>query len=395
MGSFAGKGIKINNLLQSEDVLATKFCLEQLGAKFKQSNNNIEVLNPPSHGNKNLACDNSGTTLRLLTGIASLFAEETVLMGDDSLNKRPVKDLAEALAEMGAIIETQNGFPPVHIKSPVKKYATTIQGNISSQFISSLLILGSLRNGESTINITKPIVSFPYIELTIQMLKQCGIKIITSELENRLIIKVFGENYIHHDFTVPSDFSSAAFYLVAGVLGNNKIKMENMLREYVQADMAIVEIIKRMGGNITSNGDRINTEYGILKAIDLDIKDSPDLFPILCVLASNIEGIITISGAHHLKYKETDRIKTTTEFLQKMGVDITPTDDGAIIKSSEITGGCEVRSYGDHRIAMAATIAASLAKKEVIIHGAECVSVSYPEFFDDFQNLGGKLEKLS
>ncbi len=366
-----------------------------MGAEFKDIDNGIEVLKKPYHGSEVLSCENSGTTLRLLTGISSLFEEQSILMGDDSLNQRPMKPLINALRELGVDIRDTEGHAPVYVRSKKKGKTCRIDGNVSSQFISSLIISASLDTGSTTVIVNKPLVSRPYIDLTLEMLSLYGIDIDTKENDDEILYRVNASEMNNVDFTVPPDFSSAAFFISAGVLSSNHIKIDDINSELPQADAAIIDILINMGAQIDIQKDNILTKGGKLDAISVDIKDSPDIFPILSVVASLTDGIMIIKGAHHLKYKESDRISTTCEFISLMGGDIEATDDGAIIRSSTLRGDCVINPHGDHRIAMAASIAATFADKPCTILNPDCVSVSYPDFYNDLKKLGVKIKKSS
>lgn len=390
LAAFSDSGSRVDNLLESEDTLATLDSLAKMGAEFYREGNSYVLTKRAHHGGE-LSCDNSGTTLRLLTGVASLFDDKSTLMGDASLNKRPMGPLLDALTMLGADISSTNGFAPVFINGGVSKNYCEIKGSTSSQFVSSLMTMAALRVGIQTrIDIIKPIVSKPYIDLTEKMLLGAEVPLEKTESDEKLQYTINGRELGRNNFVVPSDYSSAAFFIVAGALKNNQIHILGMSDEYPQADSKIIQIIEKMGGKIRRNNG-IEISSSELQPMDINIADAPDLFPILVVLASLVRGEIKIGGAHHLKFKETDRIKTMTQVLRKMGVQIEPTPDGAIISSHSIPGGVEVDSYGDHRIAMAASIAATLADNPVTITNASCVDVSYPGFFGDLKKLGGNM----
>ena len=390
--AFSEIGSLVTNLLESEDTLSTLDSLKRMGAEFIKIKNGYQLKQKAHHGAE-LACNNSGTTLRLLTGVLSLFEEESSLMGDDSLNSRPMGPLIDALGMLGVDIRSTDRHAPIFVMGGVRNNHCEIKGDTSSQFVSSLMMLAAIRKGSQTVlDIIKPIVSRPYMELTEKMLINVGIKLKKEENDINLRYIIDGGEFGKNAIRVPPDYSSAAFFVAAATLKNNKIKIKGMSDELPQADSKILTIIEEMGAIITRDKNGFEIVSSKLKPIDINIADSPDIFPILAVLAAMVPGDIRISGAHHLRYKETDRIKTTTQILRKMGVLIEPTDDGAVISSHTIKGGAEVDSHGDHRIAMAASIAATLADNPVRINNAACVDVSYPSFFADLKKLGGKID---
>lgn len=373
-------GGKVSNPLISEDTKATLGVLESMGAEFHWEGGTLVVDRTISHGSGSVDCKNSGTTLRLLTAVSCLFPETSELSGDDSLNSRPIGQLVMALAELGVSAES-SGTPPVRVRGPFPPgdLECTVAGDISSQYISALLIALAARDAPSTIRISGRMVSKPYVDLTIQMLEDFGASIEIAEGEYRISAAALRPR----DVRVSADFSSLAFFAVAGVLGDNRIAISGMDMRYPQADSRIVEIIEMFGGNIEWDDGVLRLSGGDLKGCDVDLGSSPDLFPIVSVLASMSVGRSRLFGAHHLRFKETDRIKAVVEMLEAVGVDIEETEDGCIIEGTgSIHGWSAVSTYGDHRIAMAATIAGTAAEKPVEIDDPDCVAVSFPNFFE-------------
>ncbi|MCY3414856.1 MAG: 3-phosphoshikimate 1-carboxyvinyltransferase [Candidatus Heimdallarchaeota archaeon] len=385
-------GSTIINPLRGSDTLATKFCLEQMGAAFEDIDGGWRVTRAASHGSTNLACDNSGTTLRLLTSVCSLFSEPSILMGDDSLNKRPMGPLIVALKQLGADISSDDDHAPIRINKPITGTQCEIRGNISSQYISSLIIAASIRPESMEIRILKPVVSFPYIQLTLQLLEPLGITVRTDEDEHSISYHIGGQLSKSYNFIVPPDSSSAAFFIAAGVLPGNQININWYPQLLLQADTKIIELLLQMGAQITENPTQLSMQPSDLKAVDISLHDAPDIFPILSVIAALTPGEMSITGAHHLKFKESDRIQTTHAFLTLMGAECTALDDGIRISSSSLAGGVEVHSHNDHRIAMAACIAATQCKDKVQVDSIDCVDVSFPSFFQLLQELGVKFE---
>lgn len=382
-------GTKIKNLLESTDTAATKAVLTQMGAKFAVTKDGYISTAQIRQGAGQADCKNSGTTLRLLTSLATLFPEQTTLYGDQSLHKRPMMPLIAALEELGAGITHTNGLPPLTITHPVSSAEghCTIAGNISSQYISSLLIMGAAREATTTIQITGDLVSRPYLDLTLSMLQERGALI--TEHANKFVVQ--GGQLKAQNIRVPADFSSIAFHAVAAALPSNSIRIHNIDIQYPQADANILNALRQMGANIQMGSELVVTGKH-LTAINFNLNDSPDIFPILAVAATYAKGTTKLYGARHLKYKETDRIAAVTAMLTALGANITPTDEGAIIRGTgKLQGGVEIDSMGDHRIAMAAAIAAVGAEKPVSITNAECVAVSYPKFFEDLQRLGATI----
>lgn len=389
---------EIENYLEGEDCSATLHALQGFGAKYSSGPNKIIFEHGITNAAKRIDCKNSGTTLRLLMGVATLFDEETVLAGDKSLRSRPIKDLVKAFRDLGAEITDTDGKPPITVKGPLASTEVDIPGNISSQYTSSLLIRLSIGSEPGKIRIMKPIVSRPYIVQTIEILSERGIKITEEENEDSWDLTIIPlEKLKARNIKMPLDFSSAAFFIVAGSMGNNSIEIVGPPSNYTQADRKIIEIINLLNGKITTNrisGNCIIQVDGSTKmeGTEIDITATPDLFPILCLLATQIEGTTRLFGAKHLHYKETDRIKTTTELISRLGGLITPTDDGAIVEYGPLLGDAEIETYGDHRIAMTACIAATISEDPVIINNVDSINVSYPNFLSDLESLGAEIE---
>lgn len=363
-----------------------------MGAQISIENNNYHVNNPIIQGGSKINCYNSGTTMRLLSGIAGLFSQETILYGDNSLNKRPISDLLHKLKELDIQVNDTNGYPPIRIKGPPtnKDIGITIRGDISSQFISSLMILSSVRgdNNQTTIDISKPIVSRPYIDLTYNMLKNAGVHIINSLNQYQIYST---QNIKFGEIDIPIDASSSAFFITLGSFEGNKIKLPKPNRMLPQADGVILDLVLKIGVKVKESHDSITLTGSKLDGFTINIVDSPDLFPILCVLATQAQGQSKIYGAAHLKYKESNRIQSTVKLIRDLGGIIKPLADGAIVTGNKLEGNCTIDPLNDHRIAMAGSIAATVSKYPVNIINPSCVSVSYPRFFSDLLRCGIKV----
>ncbi|RMG30004.1 MAG: 3-phosphoshikimate 1-carboxyvinyltransferase [Methanobacteriota archaeon] len=393
IASLTANGSKVKNPLHSEDTDATFAVLAKMGMKSKTSENTIVIDQPIRKGAGEADCRNSGTTLRLLTAVNAAFPEKTILTGDDSLITRPISDLVDSLHQLGADIKTRNGFPPVIIERPIakEKFECTLNPSKSSQFLSALLILGAIKENGIQVSLEGTFPSRPYVAMTVQMLSEAGAKINTKERVFE-IIKPLPQEPV--EFNVPADFSSAAFYIVAGALPGNSIMIKGIDRRYPQADSAIIDLVRRFGADIEETPEGIRVSHHELVPQEIDLADSPDLFPILGVLAAFTEGKTTIYGASHLKYKETNRIKTTGELVRKLGASFVENEDGAIIEGrSTLQGGEIVDSYGDHRIAMAAAIAATQAERGLRIRNWQAASVSYRDFYLHLKAIGGKIKE--
>ena len=391
LASLARGKSTITNCLISDDTLASVKAAESIGASVERKDDVFSViggdLHPPSG---TVDAGNSGTTLRIFTGIASMFSERVIITGDSSLRKRPMQPLLSALTQMGVECSSDNGKPPVEIRGSNKGGKVTINGSVSSQFITSLLIVSPMLPNDSEIIIEGKTVSEPYLDVTAHIMKLFG----SNVTKNGNTFRVKGKTgYSPYDYKVPADFSSAAFPLVAGALGG-EVTVKGLQMDDPQGDRVIIDILKKVGASVSVEEDSVTVKKNSLLATDLDIGGCPDLFPILAVLLSTADGISKLYGAPQLKFKESDRILTTVNMLNSLGADATGTDDGCIIKGKERLTGGTVNNDGDHRIMMAAAVASLLCDNAVVMDNAECCSVSYPEFPEHMTRLGMRTEVL-
>ncbi|WP_400259756.1 3-phosphoshikimate 1-carboxyvinyltransferase [Candidatus Methanomassiliicoccus intestinalis] len=380
---------KINGALLSRDTRATMQAMEAFGATVKEENGVLTIrggrLKAPMTA---IDCMNSGTTLRLCCGVASLLDKNVTFTGDESLKGRPMKPLFSAFAEMGVYCAaTPQGFI---IRGPNNGRWAHIKGDISSQFISSLLISSALKPRDTDIVLTSPLISKPYIAITQTMMAQFGVK--CNEMKDGYRV-MGGQSYRPRDYTVPGDYSSAAFALGAAALAG-KVTISGLDPQDVQGDRAIISFLQEFGAEVTINGNEVIVQQSELKGIKADIGDCPDLFPILAVIATQAEGETVLYNAAHLKHKESDRIAAVVTFLKNMGAEIEEKDDGCLIKGKCKLTGCTINPSGDHRILMAAAVAALVAEGKTIINDGDCYDVSYPAFLKDFKDIGADVEEV-
>ncbi|MDE6103546.1 MAG: 3-phosphoshikimate 1-carboxyvinyltransferase [Oscillospiraceae bacterium] len=369
------KGIsKISNITFSKDIYATIDALKAMGADIQIDNDNVIVNginNIPD--NADIDCCESGSTLRFLIPITAALGIHSTYTGQGRLPERPITPYIRELTKNGIIFEYHNTMP-FTMTGQLKPGKFKLEGNISSQFITGMLFALPLLNGDSEIIMTSDLESKPYADMTIQCLNTFGIEIL--ETNNGYFIKG-NQNYKSQNTIVEGDYSQAAFFYVANILGNN-IKMNNLTENSSQGDKKIVEITEQLCYN----------ENNEPTGFSINAADIPDLVPILGVLGTFCKDKSLISGAERLKIKESDRLETTAAVLNALGGNVTVKNDGLTIKHSKLKGGI-TDSFGDHRIAMSAAIAATICSEPVIIKNADSVEKSYPSFFKDYQKLGG------
>ncbi len=392
LASLAHGDSRLNGPLLSGDTLATLKGMEQFGAIVKREHDDLIIrggkLKAPTGP---VDCANSGTTIRLLSGIASLLPYNVTLTGDESLQQRPMKPLLNALTELGvrAISQRGDGNAPLIIRGPNKGRWTHIKGDISSQFISSLLISSALKELDTEIVITTPLRSKPYVEITRDMMSLFGA--ISTETKNGYRV-LGGQRYRPKDYIIPGDYSSAAFPLVAAAL-TGKVTVSGLDPKDRQGDRMVLEVLSRFGAKVAWSGNSVTVEKGELHAGDVDVGDSPDAFPILAVLASQSKGETKLTNGAHLRFKESDRIATTVAFLKLMGADIEEREDGCVIKGPVKLKARTINPSEDHRILMAATVAGLVADGVTTINDGDCYRISYPHFVADLKALGAAAEE--
>ncbi len=384
MSALSGGPCRVSSPLISFDTKATMDAVRAMGATVKECDGYLDISADGIHApDRTIDVCNSGTTLRLMSGISALFDSETVLTGDESIRKRPMGPLLDALKGCGASCSSEDGRAPLRIRGPVTEDILYIDGSTSSQFVSSVLMMSPLIGRPVDIRLTGKTVSRPYIDITLSMMKRFGITV--EEREGGFHTEP--QSYRPCDYTVPADFSSAAFPLVAGGL-SGKVTVTNLDMDDPQGDKRIVDILSKAGCEVTVNGGSVTcASTGKLKALDIDMSDIPDLFPIVCVLMSTAEGTSRLYGAPHLRFKESDRIALTEDMLRTLGADITGTEDGCVINGVRRLKGGRIHHHGDHRMMMAASVASLISEGPVTMEDDGCWNVSFPGFPDVMRRL--------
>ena len=389
--------LKVKDPLMSADPRASIRCAEMLGAEVEEIENGLRIEGvdgEPDTPENVMDCGNSGTTLRLFTSAAALTEKAAVLTGDKSLIERPNDPLIETLTDLGAetFSTKHDGTAPLIVDGKISSGDTSIDGTVSSQFISSLLFCMPLTDEGGRLEIEGELKSRPYVDITIEVLEDMRVKI--NEYTEGFEIPG-GQGYSSEEFQVPGDFSSASYPLAAGALAG-EVRVENLYPS-AQGDEAILEVIERMGAEVEWDTDSGVAEVseGALEGIEFDASDNPDLVPTVAVLATQASGKTKILNAEHLRFKETDRLEAMATELSIMGAEVEESQDQLIIDGdkSSLEGG-EVDGRDDHRVVMSLALAGMLAEGETVIDTAKCVEISYPRFFEDMERLGVSVQKI-
>lgn len=385
---------EIFNISYSEDVKATINAMRLMGAKIKEHSDKLEIsgVNAVDDKKRRIDCSESGSTLRFIMPISLFQNGETIFTGSDSLKTRPIDSYLEIMDKQGICYKRKEKKLPIAVKGKLTAGTFIIDGNISSQFITGLLFVLPLLDGNSKIVVKTELESTKYVDMTIEALKRFEINI---ENNNYKEFYVGGnQKYRACDYEIEGDLSQAAFWLAAGVLGG-KVAIECFNLDTLQGDKIIVDIIHKMGGNIIEKGSTLHAIESKLNGVTIDASECPDLVPILAVLGALSSGITKIINAKRLRFKESDRLKAISTELNKIGADIKENIDGLIIIGKEKLKGGEVNTWGDHRIAMALAIASIKCETPVTINNPNVVKKSYPIFFNDFKKLGGVINECN
>jgi 3-phosphoshikimate 1-carboxyvinyltransferase len=372
----------------SNDDLAALDIIQKLGARVVNNDDGTITIHSigVAPASTEINCGESGLSVRMFTPIAALSNQPLTINGTGSLLRRPLDFFDEIFPQLQIKIESNSGMLPLQIQGPLKPAAIEVDGSLSSQFLTGLLMAYGAAATEPTTITVKDLKSKPYIDLTLQVMDAFGRKV-THENYEHFHIEPQAINYSPQMFTVESDWSGAAFLLVAGAMAGDII-VKGLNIESAQADKAVLEALKDSGCKLSIEADQINIGPAQLQAFSFDATDCPDLFPPLVALAAYCNGTTSIKGITRLTHKESNRAITLQQEFAKLGIEIILQDDLMLINGTGKISGAKVHSRHDHRIAMACAVAALKATGEVIIEEAEAVNKSYPNFYEHLQKLG-------
>ena len=372
------------------DALDALDIIRNLGAEVVSGGGETTIMGGFLPRSQRVDCGESGLAMRMFAPIAALHRNKFEFIGKGSLIKRPVAMIGQALRQLGADFHDADGLLPFTVKGPLKGGKITIDGSISSQLLTGLLMALPLAKNDSVIRVTN-LKSRPYISMTLQLLADFGIQV-THQNHELFIIKG-NQQYKAGDYIVEGDWSAAAFLLVAGAI-NGSLNVRGLPQTSQQADKAILEAMRLSGAVLNLKPEEVEVEKSNLHAFSFDASDCPDLFPPLAALAANGNGTSTISGIDRLIHKESNRAETILQTLTGMGIQANIQDNSLFIEGGKIKETL-VHSHNDHRIAMMAAILSLKADDPVTIDGTECVAKSYPSFFDDMKRLGMKIQQVT
>jgi 3-phosphoshikimate 1-carboxyvinyltransferase len=371
--SFLAGGGNVSPIINSNDMRAME-----------------QVIKALKGDDKIVDCIESGNTLRFMIPVAAALGKNVTFIGEGRLPDRPIDDYLRLLPQHGVKCTATNGKIPLTIEGQLTSGTYEIAGNISSQYITGLLVALPILDGDSKIVLTTKLQSKPYVDMTIKVMGDYGVEV--EETEWGYFVKG-NQKYLKRDYVVESDWSQAAFFLVAGAISGN-VKLKGLDMNSTQGDKEIVNILKRFGADIEICDDCIISKKSSLSGIDIDVSDIPDTVPALAVAGAFANGVTTIYGGERLRLKESDRIESVVTNLKRLGVKVEEKSDGMVITGGNVKGG-ELLGFNDHRIPMAFSVAGLCAEGETVITDAQSINKTYPTFFDDYNSLGGKANVIS
>ncbi len=375
---------ELHNLEFCDDTRSAMRCIETLGARIIRPETHTLVitggLNPSG---QRLCVGESGLSARLFTPVAALCSQPVVIEGTGSLLRRPMNPLLTPLRELGARVQDHDGHLPITVCGPLRGGTIAIDGSLSSQFITGLLLALPCAQNDTTLRV-RGAVSIPYLDMTVETARRFGVKICHNDYEEFYIPG--NQRYRPTRFDIEGDWSAAAMLLAAGALAG-EVTARNVSMLSKQADTAVCTALVRAGAEVINDASSVTVRQRPLLAFEFDATHCPDLFPVLVALAAAADGTSILRGASRLTHKESDRAATLCEEYGRLGIEIGMKDpDTMFIRGGHVRGGT-VRSHGDHRIAMSLAITALRAEQAITIEGAECVAKSHPSFFEDLEQI--------
>lgn len=399
LAAMAAPGMTVWDALRSEDTEVMIDCLRRLGwiVTADWTKNEVSVHRDQSHeiiedddwipnGSADLFVGNSGTTVRFLTAMLGLGEGTYRLDGVPRMRERPIQDLLDAMQQLGvdARSETGNGCPPVIIHaSGMRGGHVRVKADVSSQFLSGLLLAAPFARGDTLIEIDGPMVSEPYVDMTVAMLRWFDLKVETDR-QGRYHVPGNQQQCVG-TYPVEPDASSASYFFAAAAIAGGTVTVRDMQRDMLQGDVKFVDCLEQMGCRVEYTADGIAVHGGTLRGIDVDMNAISDTVMTLAAVALFADGPTTIRNVAHIRHKETDRIAAVATELRKLGAAVDEFPDGLRITPRPLTG-CAVDTYNDHRMAMSLALV-GLKVPGVVINNPGCVAKTYPEFWDDFEKL--------
>lgn len=381
----------ISPVALSNDIKATIGCIKALGATATTNKNVLTIDGTHIFENKNalLDCGESGSTLRFFIPVAAVGGVNTEFVGHGRLPQRPIGIFTQTLPKAGVTCTTSGGLP-LKISGKLQSGKFEVPGNVSSQFITGLMFALPLLENDSDIVLTSPIESVGYINMTIYTMAQFGVCVEATDYGWHI---KGNQHYAPTNYTTDGDWSQAAFFMVSGAIGKS-VTVNGVNKNSAQGDKKIADLLAEFGADVTQTDTSVTVSKNKLKAITIDASQIPDLVPVLAVCASFAEGTTKIINASRLRIKESDRLKTTANLLNALGAKVNELDDGLEICGVQMLTGGKVDGCNDHRIVMSAAVCGAKLNGTIECTDALSINKSYPEFFNDYNSIGGKANVL-
>lgn len=375
----------LSNIDFCDDTLSAISCIEVLGATVNRVDERTLVVRGGINPHSDTLCvGESGLSARLFTPIASLYTSPITITGRGTLLYRPMDMMIAPLRALGVNVRDGGGRLPIEVCGKIRGGEIDVDGSVSSQFITGLLLSLPLAEQDTVINVAGA-VSKPYLDMTIDTAAHFGVAIEHNNYEQFYIAG--NQRYTPTHYAIEGDWSAAAMLLVAGAVAG-EVSLKNLSLLSKQADVAVCDALVRAGAELTSDNDTITASCRPLQGFEFDATNCPDLFPALATLAAAAQGESVIIGTHRLEHKESNRAEAIAKEFGKLGIDVDLSVDNVMkIRGGAIRGGVTVDSHGDHRMAMTLAVAALLSDSQITIRGAECVAKSYPDFFEILNSL--------
>jgi 3-phosphoshikimate 1-carboxyvinyltransferase len=384
----------LHGALRSEDTEVMVESLQRLGFDLRASWNDNAILVSPSPTDRivpaasaDLFVANSGTSMRFLTALVSLGAGRYRLDGVPRMRERPISDLLDALHQLGVRARSENGdcCPPVIVDADsLKGGLVRIKGDVSSQFLSALLLVGPLAQQSVTIEVEGPLVSLPYVTMTLEMMRAFGTKQVRCEGDRRFHIQGPPFPSLTH-YHIEPDASAASYFFAAAAIASGEVTVPGISPQSLQGDVRFVDLLENMGCDVERNDEGITVRGGLLRGIEADMNDISDTVMTLAAVACFAEGPTTIRNVRHIRHKETDRLAALAAELRRVGAGVDERADGLTIHPAPLRAAV-VETYNDHRLAMSLALL-GLRVPGIVISNPACVGKTYPEFFTDFERL--------
>jgi len=322
-----------------------------------------------------------------MTGICATTPHDAEISGEPSLLRRPVKDLVVALEKIGTYCTSNQGYPPVHVRGPIKGGSVEISGNATSQYLSSILLAAPLACTPVEVYMVGRLESKPYVQMTLDMQSRFGVNVEASEDLTEFHVR--GQTYRPSEVEIEGDWSSAAFLLAGAAIAGDRVRIQRLEKKSLQADRYLLDILKHVKATVSQDSSSVTVEESQIGTAEIDVSDCPDLFPVTCALCASAEGTSTITGIRRLRIKESNRVQAMSDGLKQMGIKTEESENSFVINGGKPRKAI-INPYQDHRIAMAFGVL-GLCCEEVTILDAECVEKSYPSFWSDLQSLGARV----